>query len=115
MDCILKNVNRVEDRVVTLVYADDVALPSQNLEELQESFNRWNNALNEYGLRLNIENCEIMTVSREESESVLRVGNDVLRETEEFKYLGVNFNGMELMEREINSRIGKMSAQGNLL
>ncbi|XP_076069458.1 uncharacterized protein LOC143041451 [Oratosquilla oratoria] len=103
MDCILKNVNRVEDRVVTLAYADDVALASQNLEELQESLNRWNNALNEYGLRLNIEKCEVMTVSREESESVLRVGNDVLGEIEEFKYLGVNFNGMELMEREINT------------
>ncbi|XP_076036835.1 uncharacterized protein LOC143022497 [Oratosquilla oratoria] len=101
--------------MVTLAYADDVAPASQNLEELQESLNRWNNALNEYGLRLNIEKCEVMTVSREESESVLRVGNDVLRETEEFKYLDVNFNGMELMEREINSRIGKMSAQVNLL
>ncbi|XP_076043707.1 uncharacterized protein LOC143026815 [Oratosquilla oratoria] len=62
----VENVNRVEDRVVTLVYADDVALASQNLEELQKSLNRWNNALNEYGLRLNIEKCEVMTVSREE-------------------------------------------------
>ncbi|XP_076032952.1 uncharacterized protein LOC143020420 [Oratosquilla oratoria] len=56
----------VEDRVVTLAYADDVALASQNLGERQESLNRWNNALNEYGLRLNIEKCEVMTVSREE-------------------------------------------------
>ena len=43
-------------------------------------------------------------------ECSLRVGNEILPQVEEFKYLGVLFTSEERMEREIDGRIGAASA-----
>ena len=43
-------------------------------------------------------------------ECSLRVGNEILPQVEEFKYLGVLFTSEGLMEREIDGRIGAASA-----
>ena len=43
-------------------------------------------------------------------ECPLRVGNEILPQVEEFKYLGVLFTSEGRMEREIDGRIGAASA-----
>ena len=43
-------------------------------------------------------------------ECSLRVGNEILPQVEEFKYLGVLFTSEGRMEREIDGRIGAASA-----
>ena len=43
-------------------------------------------------------------------ESSLQVGNEILPQVEEFKYLGVLFTSEGRMEREVDGRIGAASA-----
>jgi len=51
-----------------------------------------------------------MALSRKRVECSLQVGNEILPQVEEFKYLGVLFTNEGRMEREIDRRIGAASA-----
>ena len=51
-----------------------------------------------------------MVLSRKRVERSLWVGNEILPQVEEFKYLGVLFTSEGRMEREIDGRIGGASA-----
>ncbi|KAK0144934.1 hypothetical protein N1851_016177 [Merluccius polli] len=56
--------------------------------------------------------CEAvgMRISTSKVECTLRVGDEILPQVEEFKYLGVMFTSEGRMEREIDRRIGAASA-----
>ncbi|KAK0147969.1 putative uncharacterized transposon-derived protein F52C9.6 [Merluccius polli] len=51
-----------------------------------------------------------MVLNRKRVECTLRVGDEILPQVEEFKYLGVLFTSEGRMEREIDRRIGAASA-----
>ena len=52
-----------------ILYADDLVLMSENLEDLRERFPRWRDALESKGLRINITKTKMM-VSGAEGEVV---------------------------------------------
>ena len=52
-----------------ILYADDLVLMSENLEDLRERFQRWRDALESKGLRINIRKTKMM-VSGAEGEVV---------------------------------------------
>ncbi|KAK0148964.1 Craniofacial development protein 2 [Merluccius polli] len=54
--------------------------------------------------------CEAAGMRISTSKSTLRVGDEILPQVEEFKYLGVLFTSGGRMEREIDRRIGAASA-----
>ena len=87
----------VEDHVITLAYADDIALVSHDLRRLQETVNQWKVALDAYELKVNINKSEVMTVARVDRQSEIFIGDEKLAETEQFKYLGVSFSSEELI------------------
>ena len=53
---------------------------------------------------------ETMVLSRKRVECSLRVGNEILPQVKEFKYLGVLFTSEGRMEREVHGRICAASA-----
>ena len=61
-------------------------------------------------MRISTSKSETMVLSRKRVECSLRVGNEILPQVEEFKYLGVLFTSEGRMEREIDGRIGAVSA-----
>ncbi|TWW77626.1 Ventricular zone-expressed PH domain-containing protein [Takifugu flavidus] len=61
-------------------------------------------------MRISTSKSESMVLARKKVECLLRVGEEVLPQVEEFKYLGILFMSEGRMEREINRRIGAASA-----
>ena len=53
-----------------ILYADDLMLMSESLDDLRERFQRWRSALEDKGLKGNVEKTK-MKVSRKEGEIVL--------------------------------------------
>ncbi|KAK0134372.1 Craniofacial development protein 2 [Merluccius polli] len=62
------------------------------------------------GMRISTSKSESMVLNLKRVECTLRVGDEILPQVEEFKYLGVLFMSEERMEREIDRRIGAASA-----
>ncbi|KAK0149506.1 X-ray repair cross-complementing protein 5 [Merluccius polli] len=62
------------------------------------------------GMRISTSKSESMVLNRKRVECTLRVGDEILPQVEEFKYLGVLFTSEGRMEREIDRRIGAASA-----
>ncbi|TWW76641.1 hypothetical protein D4764_12G0000310 [Takifugu flavidus] len=61
-------------------------------------------------MRISTSKSESMVLARKKVECLLRVGEEVLPQVEEFKYLGILFTSEGGMEREIDRRIGAASA-----
>ncbi|KAK0136834.1 hypothetical protein N1851_027007 [Merluccius polli] len=61
-------------------------------------------------MRISTSKSESMVLNRKRVDCTLRVGDEVLPQVEEFKYLGVLFTSEGRMEREIDRRIGAASA-----
>ncbi|XP_062296309.1 uncharacterized protein LOC134000829 [Scomber scombrus] len=61
-------------------------------------------------MRISTSKSESMVLSRKRVECTLRVGDEILPQVEEFKYLGILFTSEGRMEREIDRRIGAASA-----
>ena len=89
-------------RIGSLLFADDVVLLAPSDHDLQLSLD-WFAA-----------ECKTarmsMVLNRKRVESTLRVGDEILPQVEEFKYLWVLFTSEGRMEREIDRRIGAASA-----
>uniref|UniRef100_A0A8C5HXV3 protein-glutamine gamma-glutamyltransferase n=1 Tax=Gouania willdenowi TaxID=441366 RepID=A0A8C5HXV3_GOUWI len=64
----------------------------------------------EAGMRISTSKSEFMVLDQKKVECLLRVGDEVLPQAEEFKYLRVLFTSEGRMEREIDRRIVAASA-----
>ncbi|TWW67411.1 hypothetical protein D4764_02G0004520 [Takifugu flavidus] len=60
--------------------------------------------------QINTSKSESMVLTRKKVECLLRVGEEILPQEEEFKYLGILFTSEGRTEREIDRRIGAPSA-----
>ncbi|KAK0144601.1 putative uncharacterized transposon-derived protein F52C9.6 [Merluccius polli] len=63
------------------------------------------------GMRISTSKSESMVLNRKRVECTLRVGDEILPQVEEFKYLGVLFTSEGRLEREIDRRIDAASAR----
>ncbi|XP_029984805.1 uncharacterized protein LOC115415389 [Sphaeramia orbicularis] len=61
------------------------------------------------GMKINTSKSEAMVLSRKRVECPLRVGEDVLSQVDEFKYLRILFTSEGRMEREVDRQIGAAS------
>ncbi|KAK0152442.1 putative uncharacterized transposon-derived protein F52C9.6 [Merluccius polli] len=78
--------------------------------DLQLSLDRFAAECKAAGMRISTSKSESMVLNRKRVECTLRVGDEILPQVEEFKYLGVLFTSEGRMEREIDRRIGVASA-----
>ena len=78
--------------------------------DLQLSLERFAAECEAVGMRISTSKSETMVLSRKRVECSLRVGNEILPDVEEFKYLGVLFTSEGRMEWEVDRRIGAASA-----
>ncbi|KAK0146684.1 Craniofacial development protein 2 [Merluccius polli] len=78
--------------------------------DLQLSLDRFAAECEAAGMRISTSKSESMVLNRKRVECTLRVGDEILPQVEEFKYLGVLFTSEGRMEREIDRRIGAASA-----
>ncbi|KAK0137964.1 Delta-1-pyrroline-5-carboxylate synthase [Merluccius polli] len=83
---------------------------AQVYRDLQLSLDRFAAECEAVGMRISTSKSESMVLNRKRVECTLRVGDEILPQVEEFKYLGVLFTSEGRMEREIDRRIGAASA-----
>ena len=93
----------------TMVYADDVAIVANNMEQPQRVANRWHEEMSQNELKINTGSgkTEFMVVAREDCEQDLIIGENQINQVEKYKYLGVHLNKRNKQEGEINMRINK--------
>ena len=97
-------------RIKSLLFADDVVLLAPSSQELQLSLEQFAAGCEAAGMTISTSKSEAMVLDRKRVECPLQVGEEVLPQVEEFKYLGVLFASDGTMEREIDRRIGAASA-----
>nr|XP_049578940.1 vacuolar protein sorting-associated protein 4A isoform X1 [Syngnathus scovelli]XP_049578941.1 vacuolar protein sorting-associated protein 4A isoform X1 [Syngnathus scovelli]XP_049578942.1 vacuolar protein sorting-associated protein 4A isoform X1 [Syngnathus scovelli]XP_049578943.1 vacuolar protein sorting-associated protein 4A isoform X1 [Syngnathus scovelli]XP_049578944.1 vacuolar protein sorting-associated protein 4A isoform X1 [Syngnathus scovelli]XP_049578945.1 vacuolar protein sorting- len=96
--------------IASLLFADDVVLLASSGRDLQLSLERFAAKCEAVGMRVSTSKSESMVLDRKRVECPLRIGDEILPQVEEFKYLGVLFTSEGRMEREIDRRIGAASA-----
>ena len=74
-----------------LLYADDVVVMSESANELQSLLDVVDGYGRDFRVRFSSEKSKVMIVNRSEDESdtVWRLGDTELRQTDEYKYLGM--------------------------
>ena len=78
-------------RIGSLIFADDVVLLASSGRDLQLSLEWFAAKCEAAGMRISTSKSETMVLSQKRVECSLRVGNEILPQVEEFKYLGVLF------------------------
>ncbi len=79
-----------EKYINNLRYADDTALISDNIEDLQNLVNTIKDAGMQCGLVINVKKTEFMVVSTEtHPDTALRIGEDCIQRVTSFKYCNV--------------------------
>nr|XP_049577496.1 glycine receptor subunit alpha-3 isoform X1 [Syngnathus scovelli] len=96
--------------IAFLLFADDVVLLASSGRDLQLSLERFAAECEAVGMRVSTSKSKSMVLDRKRVECPLRIGDEILPQVEEFKYLGVLFTSEGRMEREIDRRIGAASA-----
>ena len=99
-----------ELRVESLLFADDLVLMAPSVRDLQLSLDRFAAECTAAGMKISISKSEAMVLSRKPVDCTVRVGNEILPQVKEFKYLGVLFTSEGRTEQEISRRIGAAGA-----
>ncbi|TWW78062.1 R2DM Retrovirus-related Pol polyprotein from type II retrotransposable element [Takifugu flavidus] len=97
-------------KISSLLFADDVVLLVPSNRDLHQMLGWFATECEAAGMRISTSKSESMVLARKKVECLLRVGEEVLPQVEEFKYLGILFTSEGRMERESNRRIGVASA-----
>ncbi|KAK0133573.1 putative uncharacterized transposon-derived protein F52C9.6 [Merluccius polli] len=101
-------------RIGSLLFADDVVLLASSDRDLQPSLDWFAAECKAAGMRVSTSKSESMVFNWKRVECTLRVGDEILPQVEEFKYLGVlltimrTLHGSVVVKREL-SRKAKLS------
>ena len=92
------------DRICVLFYADDVVVMSESADELQNFLDVVDGYKRDFGVRFSSKKSKVMIVNRsvDESNAVWRLGENELKQAQEYKYLGMwmSPNGCEKAKNE---------------
>ena len=94
----------------TLIYADDVVVLADTVEDLQDIASRWLDGLSRNGMKINTRKgkTEVVVISKNPTQCEIYMEGDKLYQSECYTHLGVNVGGNNLQEVEINNRIAKI-------
>ncbi|EYC46334.1 hypothetical protein Y032_0401g787 [Ancylostoma ceylanicum] len=102
LDTVVKHL--LEGPPCTLLYADDVAVIADSTAELQVKIQKWQTALADAGLKLNLKKTEVMS-SIGGGDAVLDVNGTAFTQTEEFQYLGSILSADGTVDAAVRGRI----------
>ena len=95
-----------EKHMRAMVFADDVMMWGNTEAEVQERLNVWIEVVEQYSLKFNAQKCEMMVTTRnkERVTTDIRIGGEVLKKVESFKYLGSVIEESGRNDKEISER-----------
>lgn len=91
----------------SLIYADDIVLINNNVEDLQNAVIEWASTLEERGMAVNISKSKIMKIGGEKVNFEIKWKDQTLEQVNSYKYLGTIINDDGKLDEEINNRIRK--------
>ncbi|KAK3517849.1 hypothetical protein QTP70_020994 [Hemibagrus guttatus] len=91
-------------------FLDDVVLLALSSLDLQHALRRFAAECEAAGMRVSTSKSKAMVLDRKKVACTLQVGEELLPQVEEFKYLGVLFTSEGRMDREIDRWIGAAAA-----
>jgi hypothetical protein len=108
----------MDDLLLTMLFADDIALVSDDITSLQESLNKWKEALESNGLRISRSKTEYLYCPYSNPTSPtpdIYLDGHLLRTCDHFKYLGSVVDKDGSCDADLNHRVstGWMKWQQN--
>ena len=93
-------------------YADDAAIITNNVTELQHELELTDLQYTRLGLQMNTGKTEVLHRSTEDSipAQPISIRGNILKEVQDFTYLGSTISNNCSLDREVNSRISRASA-----
>jgi hypothetical protein len=106
---------RIDDGGI-LAYADDIAFWSVNEAEFVRGLILWDECFREYGLKMNTEKTVIMNIGRNREENLnVVINNQMLKNVDNFTYLGSVFTSKNSIGMDITKRIKTYSKEAGRL
>ena len=101
----------------TLAYADDVALVIDSAEVMQEIAARWHDVMSQNEMKINTAagKAEFTHLSRRDGIFDIVMGQENLRQIDEYNYLGTHMNSKNIQEAETDKKIAKFNGNVGVL
>ena len=96
--------------MTTTVVANDLILLYFTESDLQHRLNSFADACNTAGMKISTAKPEVLHLSKNLDQCVLRVNGATPKQVENFKYPGFKFTSAGRRDEELNTRVGKASA-----
>ena len=95
--------------IKTLRFADDIVVLSESAEDLEDLLNGMNETLKAYNMKINKGKTKVMECSRKKSGKAgdIRLGNEMLKEVNEFTYLGSRITWDGRSKADIKCRLAQ--------
>ena len=88
-----------------LLFADDMVIMAESEEGLQSNLKVLSEAMDRWDLKVNWMKTKVMRVARKRDSCEVSIGDQVIEQVDEMKYLGVMISSDGRMEKEIEARI----------
>ena len=104
-----------DDKEITMVYANDVAVITEIQTGLQEAIDIWQKGTRRKGLQINGKKNETMNVLRNREECIINLNKQQLKQFNKFCYMRLLFTQDNIQEREVKEIIRKYNVNLDLL
>ncbi|MDA8042237.1 MAG: reverse transcriptase domain-containing protein [Pirellulales bacterium] len=92
--------------VGVLLFADNMVVMVESVEGLQHNMQVMSGVLSKWELKVNWRKTKVMRVARKSEDCEVKIGEEVIDQVDEMKYLGVIISSDGRMEKEVEARIG---------
>lgn len=108
----LKARTKVSYALITeIMYADDLCFLAESPDGLQQLMSVFHHACCKFGLKVSVKKTEVMSLDTHGRETLaIKLGEDMLKQVDKFRYLGSTITSKCDLDSEINSRISAASA-----
>nr|CDJ95541.1 neuropilin and tolloid-like protein 1-like [Haemonchus contortus] len=93
----------MDEPLKIILYADQIALKTVSEDELQDKHQKWQKALAENGLWLNVKKTKFLS-SKEGTESIVDGHGEAIEKVQDFRYLGRDLAAV-VVDYAVKSRI----------
>ena len=117
MDKCLRDIRTGINNEETVMYADDVVVFADTVDDIRNVANRWSLGMKANGMKVNTKKgkTEFLVVSRSPQQHDIYMDQNKINQTENYCHLGVNVGESNVQEVEINNRIAKYNSNIGML
>ena len=93
-----------QESLWTMMFADDIVICSETMEQVEEKLERWRFALERRGMKVSHSKTEYMCVNERDTSGRVRLQGEEIKKVEDFKYLGTTVQSNGECGKEVKKR-----------